>query len=433
MWLTTCAPRLSRRLGHQGQVLTGGAMPAPGPRPASAALRGRGLAHATAFQQSPRGVTRALWSRLAGARLWRLLLVPTPAPRGPLGLGGEAPPGGAQSGPRPRPCAGARCSPPPGQRAWGAGGAPAALGSRALGQARLGLAVRDGPRARRARAAGPRHQELTAWARQRPRVVRRGRPARALGGGPERSVAGLARRWRRRQGPPLWGVTRVRREAARDAPAPPREPRPTGRPRLPGQRLPPGAPARWAAATGWPTVRGRRGESAGARQGESASAPAGRETRGPCEPQAWLGTARTVAPSRRLAWCGRRRRLAGTGQAARAPRGVGPHRAGQERALARTPPALSGPCSRVTLMAGRWAHAPLLPVRPAVWGHNSLPPVVEAIAMGRQHGWASTPWYRSPGKAALVAIPCALLTRVPEPLCSAASWTKSRRCASKKV
>lgn len=260
MWLTTCAPRLSRRLGHQGQVLTGGAMPAPGPRPASAALRGRGLAHATAFQQSPRGVTRALWSRLAGARLWRLLLVPTPAPRGPLGLGGEAPPGGAQSGPRPRPCAGARCSPPPGQRAWGAGGAPAALGSRALGQARLGLAVRDGPRARRARAAGPRHQELTAWARQRPRVVRRGRPARALGGGPERSVAGLARRWRRRQGAPPLG---------RDACAA------GGRPRR--ARSPAGASADWPPppARPAPAARGPRAAGCGHRVAHRPGAPRG--------------------------------------------------------------------------------------------------------------------------------------------------------------
>jgi hypothetical protein len=97
-----------------------------------------------------------------------------------------------------------------------------------------------------------------------------------------------------------------------------------------------------------------------------------------------------------------------------------PQRQGNERAMARTTPALLGLFSMVTVVAGRLAQEHTLPVRHAVWSHTSLPTVADAIAIGRQHVWTSTHFYMSPTKADRVEIPGARLKRLTETLCYAA-------------
>ena len=109
-----------------------------------------------------------------------------------------------------------------------------------------------------------------------------------------------------------------------------------------------------------------------------------------------------------------------TWQEARAHLGLETQRQWNERAITRTTPALLGLFSIVTLLAGRLAQEHLLPVRQAVWYHKSLPTFVDAIAIVRQHLWASTHFYMSPGKADVVEIPCSLLKRLTETLCYAA-------------
>jgi hypothetical protein len=92
-----------------------------------------------------------------------------------------------------------------------------------------------------------------------------------------------------------------------------------------------------------------------------------------------------VAPVQILAWFVLRWRLEVTWQEARAHLGMETQRQWNERAIARTTPALLGLFSLITLLAGRLAQEDVLPVRQAVWYHKSLPTFVDAIAIVRQH------------------------------------------------
>jgi hypothetical protein len=145
-----------------------------------------------------------------------------------------------------------------------------------------------------------------------------------------------------------------------------------------------------------------------------------RDPPGKFAPQALLCTDLTVDPGQILAWFGLRWRLEVTWQEARAHLGMETQRPWNERALARTTPALLGLFSRVTWLAGRLAQEHMLPVRQAVWYHKSLPTFADASAIVRQHWWTSTHCYMSPTKAHMVEIPCALLKRLTETLCYAA-------------
>jgi hypothetical protein len=145
-----------------------------------------------------------------------------------------------------------------------------------------------------------------------------------------------------------------------------------------------------------------------------------RDPQGKFEAQALLGTDLTVAPVQSLEWVVLRWRLEVTWQEARAHLGMDTQRQWNERAMARTTPALLGLFSMVTLVAGRLAQEHMLPVRQAVWYHNSLPTFAHAIAIVRQHLWTSTHFYMSPTQADIVEIPCALLKRLTETLCYAA-------------
>jgi hypothetical protein len=145
-----------------------------------------------------------------------------------------------------------------------------------------------------------------------------------------------------------------------------------------------------------------------------------RDPQGKFEPQAWRCPELAVDPVQILEWFVLRWRLEVTWQEARAHLGMATQRQGNERAIARTTPALLGLFSIVTLWAGRLAQEHLLPVRQAVWYHKPLPTFVDAIAIVRRHLWASPHFYMSPTKADMVEISCALLNRLTETLCYAA-------------
>jgi hypothetical protein len=164
-----------------------------------------------------------------------------------------------------------------------------------------------------------RHKKLTDWAQQLLLVVRRWVRERALVGVTDRSVAVIPLRWRMRplRNPLSWS-TRLRLDAARYAPAPRRQPRQNGRPRVKGQRLPPLAQVLAHPATQWATaaVRGWYGErervvplaSATAVWYHSGMPPLpmrgvlGRDPQEEFEPQALLWTDLTVKPYR--SWSG---------------------------------------------------------------------------------------------------------------------------------
>jgi hypothetical protein len=443
IWMTSFAPWFTTRVWPHVQVLLVGAILAPGTRTVTAALRDMGSAQAQCCQPSPRGLNRAVWSSLAGARLWLVLGVSMRAPAGPLSMGRDDPLArrrGAKSQAHGMYRDAGRAAhrhrvTARGWRWWRLRRLVSMPWATRVGAVPFltGLAPSEpSPPAR-----GQRHKTRTAWARPRLLVVRRWLPARPLGGVTERRCAVMTRVWRARQRPhPLGGLTRWRRDAALDEPAPPRAPRPTGRPRLPGRRLPTWAHARREADPCGTTVTVRRWEREDARAVEGTSAtgvwsPAGRPPRpsrgvwgreppGQFEPQAWLCTALPVAPGPILAWLVLRWRLEVPWQEARAHWGMEPQRQWPERALARPPPALLGLFSSVTLSAGRLAPEHTLPVRQAGWAHTALPTVAEAIAIVPQHWWTSTPVSMAPTKADRVEIPCALLNRWTETRCSAA-------------
>jgi hypothetical protein len=287
---------------------------------------------------------------------------------------------------------------------------------------------------------GQRHQKLTDWARQMFLVVRRWLPARALVAVTDRSFAVISLLWRIRHLPnPICSITRLRLDAALYEPAPPRKPRQTGRPRLKGKRLPTLAQVLRDAATCWTTVTVRGWYSEGEREVEITSATGVwyhigmpplpirwvlvRAPQGKFEPQALLSTDLTVDPVQILEWFVLRWRLEVTWQEARAHLGMETQRQWNERAIARTTPALLGLFSLVTLLAGRLAQEHMLPVRQAVWSHKSLPTFADAIAIVRQHLWTSTHFYMSPTKADMVEIPCSLLKQ-------ADNWRQQEFCGT---
>jgi hypothetical protein len=267
--LTTFAPLFTRRVWHHVQVLMVGAILAPGKRTVTAALRVMGLAHAKCFQQYHRVLNRAIWSSLEGSRLLLLLLVHTLAPSGPLVLGVD------DTLERRR---GAKI------QAKGIYRDPVRSSHshlvKASGLRWLGLMLLVpipwakrvwalpfltilAPSERYNQERGQRHKKLTDWARQMLLVVRRWVPERALVVVTDSSFAVITLWWRVRQLPnPVAWITRLRLDAALYEPAPPRQPRQTGRPRLKGKRLPTLAHVLRDAATSWQTVtvRGWYGE-----------------------------------------------------------------------------------------------------------------------------------------------------------------------------
>ena len=105
---------------------------------------------------------------------------------------------------------------------------------------------------------GQRHTKRTDWARPMLLVVRRWLPERALGIVTASRFAVITLLWRIRRWPnPVYGITRLRLDAARYDPAPPRKPRQNGRPRLKGKRRPTLARLLAHPATCWHTVTAR--------------------------------------------------------------------------------------------------------------------------------------------------------------------------------
>jgi hypothetical protein len=169
-------------------------------------------------------------------------------------------------------------------------------------------------------------------------------------------------------------VARLRLDAALSAPAPPRRPRQTGRPRLKGERLPSPDAVAAAPATVWAGVRVAHWYGAGERAVEVASGTAVwyhaglppvpprwvpiRDPQGTVATQALLCTDLGVAPAQILAWFVRRWHPGVTFAEVRRHLGVETQRQWSEGAIRRTTPALLGLFSLVTLLAHQQMAAP---------------------------------------------------------------------------
>ena len=441
--LAAFAPLFSRRVWGHAQVLLAGTILAPAQRTVAAALRVTGRDEVRQFHRYHRVLSRAEWSGLAAGRVLLGLLVAAFAPDGPLVFGVDdtlerrrgkriAAKGIYRDAARSSRSHFAKASGlrwvclmllvpiPWAGRTWA-----------------LPVLTALAPSERHDAERGRRHKTLTDWARQLLLVVRRWWPERAIVAVADSSYAALAflaacRGWRR----PVTVVARLRLDAALYAPAPPRRPRQTGRPRLKGHRLPTLAAVAADPDTAWAPATVAQWYGGGERSVEVASATAVwyhagrppvplrwvliRDPRGRFATQALLCTDPAVAPEQVLAWFVQRWQLEVTFEEARRHLGVETQRQWSDLAIRRTTPALLGLLSLVTLLAHRRMTTPAAATRQTAWYRKAQPTFADALALVRRELWRHQAFPPSPCDRETVKVPRAVLDRLTETLCYAA-------------
>jgi hypothetical protein len=253
----------SERVWRHAQVLLVGTILAPGKRTVGAALRVMGSGRTEQFQRYHRVLNRAVWSSREASRVLLGLLMKTFLAEGePLVIGLDETL----------------------ERRWGKKIAakgiyrdpvrsshghfakvsglrwvclmllvPVPWASRVWALPFLSVLA---PSERYAQERGKPHKKLTDWARQMLLLVRRWWPEREIVVVADSGYAciRLLAACRRFSPKPVTFVTRLRLDAALYEPAPPRQPKQIGRPRLKGKRLPTLAAAADAPGTPWTPV-----------------------------------------------------------------------------------------------------------------------------------------------------------------------------------
>jgi hypothetical protein len=260
--------------------------------------------------------------------------------------------------------------------------------------------------------------------------VRRGVPTSALVVVGATPYAALA--WREAVRQSAGVSTRVRLEAARDAPAPPRTPKPNGRPRPQGMRRPTLAPLVAAPTTPWQLVNMAPWDGQHARRVHRPAATAvwshaglppvpmrwvlRREPARQGAPQAWLSTQLALDPVQLLTWCVQRWQIETTGEEARAPSGLDTSRQWRDRRVARTTPTWRGLYSLMTLMAAHLIRDKHVPVRTAAWYRTQPATVSDTIALVRRCLWRPEHFSTSGANADVVKVPRSLDERLTDAL-----------------
>jgi hypothetical protein len=232
-------------------------------------------------------------------------------------------------------------------------------------------------------------------------------------------------------------VTRLRLDAALYAPAPPRRPGQTGRPRRKGPRQPTLAAIAADPETEWTTLTVAQWYGSGERTVEVVSATAVwyhsglppvplrwvliRDPQGKFATQALLCTDLTVAPAQILAWFIQRWQLEVTFEEARRHLGLETQRQWSEAAIRRTTPVLLGLFSLVTLLAHQQMQDPDRPpdrvIRHAAWYRKPSPTFADALALVRRAVWEHQAFPISPPPGEMVKVPRAVVERLTETLC----------------
>ncbi len=235
---------------------------------------------------------------------------------------------------------------------------------------------------------------------------------------------------------PVSFITRLRLDAALYQPAPPREPRQMGRPRLKGQRLPTLTELLECPDTVWTEMSVDWYDGA-TRMVQAVSQTAVwyhtgkppvpirwvlvRDTLHQFQSQALLCTDPAIGPSQIIEWFVLRWQIEVTFQEARAHLGVETQRQWSDRAISRTTPLLLGLFSWITLAAHLLGGRRLTTPRSAAWYVKSTPTFVDAIALARRHLWfASQTFCTSSQKPHMREIPAPMLNRFIESLSYAA-------------
>ncbi len=441
--LAPFVPLFTRRVWCHALVLVTGAILTPGRRTVCAALRAMGLSQTKHWTRYHRVLNRAKWSSRTVARVLLGRLVATFAPRGPLVFGLDETI----------------------ERRWGPRIAARGLYRDAVRSSKDYFVKVSGlrwlcllllvpipwaertwalpfltilaPSERHDREHGRRHKKLTDWARQALLQLRRWLPDRAIvvvADSGHAAIELLARCTRLAN--PIAVVTRLRLDAARYAPAPPRQPGQKGRPRKKGQRQPTLATRIGDPATTWAAVAVATWYGEGPRTVEVAADTAVwyhgglppvpirwvlvRDPQGRFATQALLCTDPAADPAQVLAWFVLRWQLEITFEEVRRHLGVETQRQWSGLAILRTTPALLGLFSLVTLYAHRRMGPPGEVVRQAAWYHKLLPPFSDALALTRREVWAETVFCMSRRDPDVVEVPRAFLERLTDALCYAA-------------
>jgi hypothetical protein len=442
--LAPFASCFSRRVWPHALMLVAGAILAPGRRTVAAALRAMGLAQERRFARYHRVLSRAAWSGLAVSRVLLGLLVTTFVPTGPLVIGIDETV----------------------ERRWGPKIAAKGIYRDAARSSHSHFVKASGlrwiclmllvpipwahrvwalpfltalaPSERYDHEHGRCHKTLTDWAGQLLRVVRRWFPDRAIVAVADSTYAALAflDGCRNAHPAPITVVTRLRLDAALFAPAPPRRPGQTGRPRLKGERLPTLATVAADPATCWDSLTMSNWYGRGERTLETVSDTAVwyhtglppvplrwvliRDPEADVPPQALLCTDLDATPAQIVAWFVQRWQVEVTFEEARRHLGVETQRQWSDRAIRRTTPALFGLISLVTLCAHSQFAVGQGHIAQAAWYPKTTPTFADALAEVRAMIWAQQAFSMSQGTTDPAQIPRALVDRFAHLLCYAA-------------
>jgi DDE superfamily endonuclease len=436
------APVFSRPVWQHVKVLMTGAVLAPGQRTVPAILRILGLSAEPNFPTYHRVLHRAVWSPLYASQLLLRLFVAVFVPRGVVlfGLddtierrrGDHMTAKGISRDP-------VRCSHAHMVKASGLRWlgcmvlTPISWANRVWAFPFLTVLC---PSERCYAQHGRRHHTLLERAWQSLQLVRRWVPGREVVFVADSSFAALEWLALVARLPGVSVLTRLRLDAALYDPPPLRAPGQRGRPRLKGKRRPT-LEAVWAdEQTPWSTLTMDDWYGEGPREVEVATDTAvwyhaGQPPvairwgliRAPHErfkPQALLSTHREHTCEQMLAWLVRRWTMEVTFEDARAHLGMATQRQWNDRAIARTTPALLSLYSIMTLTAHLLIEKGATGVRSTAWYRNPRPTFSDAIALVRRQLWDHIHFSTSLQETDMIQIPSELFERFMDAVCYAA-------------
>jgi DDE superfamily endonuclease len=283
---------------------------------------------------------------------------------------------------------------------------------------------------------GRRHQSLTERAWQMIRLLRRWLPRRELVFVTDSSFAALELLAQVQSLPKTRLITRLRLDAALYDPAPPRVPGHKGRPRLKGKRRPTLEAVLADSETQWTTLKVDQWYGEGPREIEVATdtavwyhtgkAPVAirwvliRDPQERFKAQALLSTNLDDTAEQIVTWFVRRWTVEVTFEEARAHLGMETQRQWNDRAIARTTPALLSLYSIITLTAHLLIEKGASRVRCTAWYTKSHPTFSDAIALVRRHLWDHIHFSTSQQETDMVKIPRALFEHLMDVMSYAA-------------
>ena len=283
--------------------------------------------------------------------------------------------------------------------------------------------------------ADRRHQSLTERAWQIIRVVNRWLPKHEQVFVADSSFAVLELLAQVQSLPNTSLITRLRLDAALYDPAPPREPGQKGRPRLKGKRRPTLEVVLADDTTEWITLKVEQWYGEGPREIEVATDRAVwyhagkvpvtirwvliRDPQEGFKAQALLSTNLHHGAEQIMNWFVRRSTMEVTFEEARAHLGMETQRQWNDRAIARTTPALLGLYSIITLTAHLLIETGVsqitsgvgLPLCCTAWYAKSHPTFADAIALVWRHLWEHLHFSMSQQEADMMKIPRVLFER----------------------